>query len=263
MEWTFIIVLFLIGFIGSFISGMVGIGGAIINFPLLLYVPPLLGFATFTSHQVSGISALQVFFATLSGVMTYRKSGFLNKTVILFMGISVLIGSFIGGFGSNLLSEQGINLVYGILALIAVVLMFIPKKEIDFNPSEQLNINKWLATSLAFIVGISAGVVGAGGAFLLVPIMLTILKIPTRVTIASSLAITFISSIGVSIGKVTTGQVTLLPTIIVVIASLIASPLGAKIGKKLNVKVLQKILAILISITALKIWITIIHSWIR
>jgi len=261
MEWTFIIVLLLIGFIGSFISGMVGIGGAIINFPMLLYIPSLLGFTAFTAHQVSGIVAIQVFFATIGGVLTYRKSGFLNKTVILYMGSSVLIGSFIGGFGSNLLSEQGINLVYGFLALIAVVLMFIPKKEIDFNLNEEISIKKVIAVTLAFLVGVSAGVVGAGGAFLLVPIMLTILKIPTRVTIASSLAITFISSIGVTIGKVTTGQVDILPTIIVVISSIIAAPLGAKIGKKMNVKMLQRILAVLIGITALKIWLTMIQGW--
>lgn len=260
MEWTFILILFLVGFLGSFISGMVGIGGAIINFPMLLYVPPILGFASFTAHQVSGISAVQVFFATLSGVLTYRKSGFLNKTVIITMGISVLIGSFIGGFGSHLLTEQGINLVYGVLALIAAVLMFVPKKEI-VTDSNKIKINKWLATILSLIVGTSAGVVGAGGAFLLVPIMLKILKIPTRVTIASSLAITLISSIGVTIGKVSTGQVELLPTIIVVTASLIAAPLGVKIGKKMNIKVLQMILAIIIGITALKIWFSIFQSW--
>lgn len=258
MEWTFILVLFLIGFIGSFISGMVGIGGAIINFPMLLYIPPLLGFAAFTSHQVSGISAVQVFFATIGGVLVYRKSGYLNKSIILTMGISVLLGSFIGGYGSHLLPEHGINLVYGILAVIAVALMFLPKKQIE---AESININKSLAAVLAFLVGISAGIVGAGGAFLLVPIMLTVLKIPTRVTIASSLAITLISSIGVTIGKITTGQIDLLPAIIVVIASLIASPIGAKTGKRLNTKVLQGILAVLIGITAVKIWINIFQIW--
>lgn len=262
MEWTLILVLFLVGFFGSFISGMVGIGGAIINYPMLLFIPPLLGFAAFTPHQVSGISAVQVVFATLGGVLSYRKSGYLNKKVILSMGISVLIGSFLGGFGSNLLSEHGINLVYGILAMIAVVLMFIPRKNVEMSADGQISINVWLASGLAFIVGISAGIVGAGGAFLLVPIMLTILKIPTRVTIASSLAITFISSIGVTIGKISTGQVEILPTIIVVIASLIASPLGAKIGKKTKTQVLRGILAVLIGFTALKIWITIIKSWI-
>ncbi|XJZ28898.1 sulfite exporter TauE/SafE family protein [Bacillota bacterium Lsc_1132] len=260
MEWTYILVLFFIGFIGSFISGMVGIGGAIINFPMLLYVPPLLGFAAFTSHAVSGISAVQVFFATIGGVLIYRKSGYLNKTVILTMGISVLIGSFVGGYGSHLLSEQGINLVYGILAVIAVILMFIPRKGIDELPADQLIINKWLAGGLAFLVGIAAGIVGAGGAFLLVPIMLTVLKIPIRITIASSLAITLISSIGVTVGKVTTGQVEFLPSIIVVIASLIASPLGAKIGKRMNTKILQAILAVLIGATAIKIWFNIFQT---
>lgn len=261
MTWTFILVLFLIGFIGSFISGMVGIGGAIVNFPLLLYVPPLLGFAAFTSHQVSGISAMQVFFATIGGVLIYRKSGYLNKTVILTMGTSVLVGSFIGGYGSRILPEHGINLVYGILAIIAVVLMLVPRKSVEEVRSEELKINKWLASSLSFLVGISAGIVGAGGAFLLVPIMLTILKIPTRITIASSLAITLISSIGVTVGKVFTRQVDLLPSVAVVIASLIASPIGAKVGKRMNTKVLQWILALLIGLTAIKVWFSIFQAW--
>lgn len=261
MEWTFVLTLFIIGFLGSFISGMVGIGGAIINFPMLLYIPPLLGFAAFTSHAVSGISAVQVFFATIGGVLIYRKSGYLNKTIILTMGISVLAGSFIGGYGSHLLSEQGINLVYGILAVIAVVLMFVPRKGVDDIPADQLKINKVLAGILAFLVGIAAGIVGAGGAFLLVPIMLTVLKIPTRVTIASSLAITLISSIGVTVGKITTGQVELLPSLVVVVASLIASPLGAKTGKRMNTKVLQGILAVLIGATAIKIWYNIFQTF--
>ena len=74
--------------------------------------------------------------------------------------------------------------------------------------------------------------------------MLVVLKIPTRMTIASSLAIAFISSIGSMIGKVTTGQVDIVPSIIMVVASLIASPLGASFGKKVNAKVLKNILAI-------------------
>ncbi len=254
----FIITIFLIGFIGSYISGMLGIGGSIIKYPMLLYIPPLFGLAAFSAHEVSGISAIQVFFATIGGVWAYRKGGFLNKTLIAYMGGSILIGSFIGGFGSKLMSEGGINLIYGILALIAAVMMFIPKKGIDDIPLDQVTFNKWLAAILALIVGIGAGIVGAAGAFLLVPIMLVVLKIPTRMTIASSLAITFISSIGATIGKITTGQIDYGPAAIMVIASLIASPLGAMAGKKVNTKILQVILALLIFATALKIWLDII-----
>lgn len=130
LDIIFIIVIFLIGFIGSYISGMLGIGGSIIKYPMLLYIPPLFGLAAFTAHEVSGISAIQVFFATIGGVWAYRKGGYLNKSLISYMGISILLGSFIGGYGSKLLSESTINLVYGILALIAAVMMFIPKKEL-------------------------------------------------------------------------------------------------------------------------------------
>lgn len=258
MELGFIITIFLIGFFGSYISGMLGIGGSIIKYPMLLYIPPLFGLAAFSAHEVSGISAVQVFFATIGGVWAYRKGGYLNKKLIIYMGVSILIGSFIGGFGSRMMSENGINLIYGILALIAAIMMFIPKKGIDDIPLDQVTFNKWLAAVLALIVGVGSGIVGAAGAFLLVPIMLVVLKIPTRMTIASSLAITFISSIGATIGKITTGQVDFYPALIMVIASLIASPLGAMAGKKINTKILQVVLAILILATAVKIWMDIL-----
>ncbi|MGD7045884.1 sulfite exporter TauE/SafE family protein [Jeotgalibacillus proteolyticus] len=254
MDIEFILIIFLIGFVGSYISGMLGVGGSIIKYPMLLYIPPLFGLAAFSAHEVAGISAVQVFFATIAGVWVYRKGGYLNKSLIAYMGASILIGSFIGGYGSKLMPEDAINIVYGALALIAAVMMFIPKKGLDDVALDQVRFNKPLAAVLALVVGVAAGIVGAAGAFLLVPIMLVVLKIPTRMTIASSLAITFISSIGAAVGKITTGQVDYYPALIMVIASLIASPLGAMTGKKVNTKILQVILAILILATAVKIW---------
>ncbi|WP_240377121.1 sulfite exporter TauE/SafE family protein [Bacillus piscicola] len=260
MEYTIlsVLLLFLIGFVGSFLSGMVGIGGSIIKYPMLLYIPPLLGFTAFTAHEVSGISAVQVFFATIGGVWAYRKGGYLNKTLILYMGGSILLGSFIGSFGSNMMPDSAINIVYGGMAAMAAIMMFIPKKGIDDIPLQDVSFNKWLAASFAFVTGIGAGIVGAAGSFILVPIMLLVLKIPTRMTIASSLAITFISSIGSTAGKVATGQVLIIPAVIMIIASLLASPLGANAGKKVNTKTLQIILGLLILTTAVKMWIDIL-----
>lgn len=254
MDIGFIVTLFLIGFVGSFISGLVGIGGSIIKYPMLLYIPPILGFAAFSAHEVSGISAIQVVFATIVGVWAYRKSGYLNKTLVAYMGSAILIGSFLGGYGSQFLPEAAINIVYAVLATLATIMMFIPKKGLDDKLAEEVVFNKGLAATLAFIVGISAGIVGAAGAFILVPIMLVVLKIPTRMTIATSLAITFISSIGSTVGKIATGQILYLPAAIMIIASIIASPIGAKVGQKLNTKLLQGILVALILATSVKIW---------
>src|SRR6476620_10601814 len=106
MDVALIITIFFIGFIGSYISGMLGVGGSIIKYPMLLYIPPLFGLAAFTAHEVSGISAVQVLFASLAGVWAYRKGGYLNKELILYMGGAILIGSFIGSFGSGFLSEE-------------------------------------------------------------------------------------------------------------------------------------------------------------
>ncbi len=255
MDIIFIIVIFLIGFVGSFVSGMLGIGGSIIKYPMLLYIPPLFGLAIFSAHEVSGISAVQVFFASIAGVWAYRKGGYLNKPLIIYMGGAILAGSFVGSYGSKFLSENSVNVVYGILALVAVVMMFVPKKQIDDQPMAKVTFNKPLAAILAFIVGIGSGIVGAAGGFLLVPTMLVVLGIPTRITIATSLAITFISSIGATFGKLMTGQVDCYSAVIMIVASLLAAPLGVKIGKKMNTKILQSILAVLILATAIKIWV--------
>lgn len=258
VDIKFLVLLFFIGFVGSLISGMIGLGGSVIKYPMLLYLPPLLGVGAFTSHQVSGISAIQVFFSAMAGLFAYRNGSYLHRTLISYMGISILVGSFVGGYGSRYLSEGWINGVYGLFALLAAIMMFFPSKGLDDRSLDQVTFHKGLAVMLSLLVGVVSGIVGAAGAFLLVPIMLVILKIPTRMTIASSLAITCISSIGVAIGKVTTGQVELLPSLIMVIASLIASPLGGMIGKKMDTKLLQIILAIIISATAVQIWINLI-----
>src|SRR5690606_31390838 len=177
MEFTllYIIVIFTLGFVGSFLSGMLGVGGSIIKYPLLLYIPPMFGLVAFTAHEVSGISAVQVLFASLAGVWAYRKGGYLNKQLIIYMGGAILLGSLLGSYGSSYLSEQAVNVVYGSLAVIAAVMMFVPKKPVDDIPLNEVTFHKPIAAILALIVGIASGIVGAAGGFLLVPIMLTVL----------------------------------------------------------------------------------------
>lgn len=245
MTVSLIVTLLVVGFVGSFLSGLLGIGGAIINYPLLLFLPAALGVASYTEHQVSGMIAIQVFFSTLSGVLSLRKDKLIHYKLVAYMGSAIIVGSLLGAYGGKFLSGSTINIVYAILATIAAIMMFVPKKGREGTSGEELKFNAILAVIAAFIVGITSGIVGAGGAFILVPIMLTVLKIPTLVSIASSIAITFISSIGATVGKVMAGHILIWPSIIIVIASLLAAPLGTKVSKLINAKALQGILAFL------------------
>lgn len=252
---SLVLVLFIIGLSGSFLSGMLGMGGAIINYPMLLFVPPMLGVGLFSPQEVSGISMVQVFFTTLAGVLSYRNSSFCSMKLVKYMGIPCLTGSLLGGISAAHLSGEWINLLYLLLAVGASILMFIPRR-VSQQEDEPYNLpfSKAFAVSLSLLVGILSGIVGAGGAFILIPIMLTILKIPTRVTIASSLAIVFLSSIGGTIGKLISGNVLFLPTVTVVVASIIGAPIGAFVSQKISVKRLRYMLACLILISSIKMF---------
>lgn len=251
----FLVLLCLIGFVASFLSGMLGIGGSIILYPLLLYLPSFLGFVPLTSHQVSGISAIQVFFSTMAGIAAYRKSGYFHRPVVMYMGSGIITGTLMGSLSSAYLAEEWIDGVYALLALLAASMMLFPSNSVTDHSTDSTAFRKGVAVFVSFLVGLVSGIVGAAGAFLLVPVLLVLFKLPVRMTIASSLAVTFLASIVGAIGKVMTGQVLFFPSLILGITSLIASPFGAVVGKKIDPKWLRVILAIIISVSAIQIWI--------
>lgn len=258
MDVLLLLLMVSLGCVGSFFSGLLGIGGAIISYPMLLFIPPALGVAQFSAQEVSVISMFQVFFASLSGVLAFRKrngknSPLIHKGLVRDMGVSILAGSLIGAVLSQYLSNESINLVYGILAIIAVILMLVKNRGTE-GAAGEVAYNRFIAAGTAFAVGIVSGIVGAGGAFILIPIMLTVLKIPTRVTIASSLAIVFISAIGGVIGKLSGGQIPLMPVLYTVIGSVLGAPVGSMVNAKSDVKYLRYGLIVLICGTAIKIW---------
>lgn len=264
MDFLLFIVMLMLGLIGSFFSGLLGIGGAIVSFPLLLFVPSAFGVADFTGQEVSSISMFQVFFASLAGVLTYLKNSksqaaVIHKGLVVYMGAGILFGSLAGGLVSGYLDGRIINIIYGVLAIIAVILMLIPSKGKEGEAAGQpIVFNRAFAVIISFLVGIVSGIVGAGGAFILIPVMLTVMKIPTRITIASSLAIVFISAIGGVAGKLTTAAIPWEATLFTVIGSLLGAPLGSWLSAKMNVKYLRYGLIVLIALTAIKVWMSIL-----
>jgi uncharacterized membrane protein YfcA len=233
---------------------MLGLGGAVILIPAYLYLPPLFGVETPGIKLIAGMTSFQVFCSALMGLFFHRRKGSINSEIIIKMGIPILFASFIGAFLSGWLKSDFILGVFAVMAIIGAFLMFIKRSDDIYELNTRSKLNTPLAASLAGFVGFFGGIAGAPGAFILAPLMITILKVPTRVTIGSTLGIVLLSAGSVSVGKLITGQVPPVETTIAVIASIPGVWFGSIFSYRLNVKMLRIIMAILISAAGIEMW---------
>ena len=124
----------------------------------------------------------------------------------------------------------------------------------DDLTEEKVVFHKSAAIAIGVVIGFSIGLVGQGGAFILIPMMLYVLKIPLRVALGSTLAIGLFSSSAGLAGKVATGQVPYLMTLPLIIGAVPAARFGSIVGKKTNTRFLKWLLAAIIFATAVKVW---------
>lgn len=246
---TSMIIMLLIGIFGGFISGLVGIGGAIIIYPMLLLLPPLVGLPTYSAYIASGLTSSQVFFSTLSGSFKAYKNKDFSRTLVLNMGSGIIIGSILGAILANLINVQFVNMVYIIIALLALILMFI-----KVAPStSHIKFNRLLLITIGGIIGLVSGIVGAGGAFIIIPVLLVIFKLPMKTVVTNSIVIAFISSIGAFIIKLLQGYIPVNSAIPLILGSILFTPLGMKIGQKIPDYIQKMIVSILIVIAIIKL----------
>lgn len=246
---TVIIVMLVIGILGGFISGLVGIGGAIVIYPALLLLPPLFGLPTYSAYIASGLTSSQVFFSTLSGSLKAYKNKNFSRTLILNMGSGMVIGSILGALLATVFNSQFVNVIYIIIALLALILMFI-----KVTPStSHIKFNRVLLITIGGIIGLVSGIVGAGGAFIIIPVLLVTFKLPMNMVVTNSIVIAFISSIGAFIIKLLQGYIPINSAIPLILGSILFTPLGMKIGQKIPDSIQKGIVSILIVIAIIKL----------
>ena len=259
MDATFIAFLALVGAVVGFLSGLLGIGGGIVMFPLLLYVPPLLGFSGIDVKSITGLTMVQGFFSALTAMFYYNKNALVNKTLVLTLGFSLFLSSLIGALVSKKIPDGPLLMVFATLALIAAAMMLIPRSyHQDELTEEHVVFQKTTAIVIGIVLGFSIGLVGQGGAFILIPTMLYVLKIPLRVALGSTLAIGLFSSSAGLVGKIATSQVPFLMALPLIAGAIPAARFGSIVGKKTNTQLLRWLLAAIIFATALKVWSAII-----
>jgi len=247
----------LAGASGGFLSGLLGIGGGIVMVPILLYLPPFLHLPLIEMKSVAGLTITQGFFSSLSALFIHYKNRYVNKKLVAVMGITFFIASLTGGFYSDKVSNKFLLILFAVLAVFALLLIFQPLKENkNFNGADDIQFNIPKAVLLSIFLGFLLGMVGQGGAFIIIPAVVYFLGIPFKVAIGSMLGINLFSTVGGFLGKLGSNQILFTSAALLVAGAIPAAQLGACLSKKADARVLKTILSAIIGFTAVKVCIS-------
>ncbi len=255
----------------GFISGLFGIGGGFLMTPLLIFlgIPPAFAVAN-EANNILGTS--------VSGTLTH----WFRKTLDYKMGIVIVAGgiggTIVGMIIFHFLKEMGI--INAIIALSYVyMLVIIGTLMFARGAKELINIRKKIVVKrkahdhywihglpfrmkfhksklyesaivpimLGFIVGIFASIMGVGGAFLMVPAMIYVIGMPTKLVPGTSLFVTIFITALVVIGHAFQFQtIDFILVLTLIFGSIIGLHIGLKVSEKLNASEYKTLLAILL-----------------
>ncbi|MDF3604954.1 sulfite exporter TauE/SafE family protein [Paracoccus sp. DMF-8] len=260
-----------LGGIVGLMSGLFGVGGGFLITPLLFFIgiPPAIAVAT---------GANQVVASSFSGVLAHVK----RKTVDFRMGGVLLaggvVGSSLGVWIFNLLQKLGqvdlvVQLCYVVfLGLIGAMMLHESVGAIRHargGPVKRTRRNqhgwvhrwpgkmKFRASGLYIsaipplivgaFVGILGAIMGVGGGFIMVPAMIYLLGMPTKVVIGTSLfQITILSAYTTMMHAVASNTVDVMLAILLIVGGVVGAQIGANLGAKLRAEQLRILMALLV-----------------
>lgn len=255
MTLGFVLTLLALGLLGAFFAGLLGVGGAIVMIPLLLYAPPLLGVGRLSVNAVAGITMVQVLVAALSGMLAHRRHRAVSGEVAWVGGLSMAGGSLAGALASRYVPGWWLLLVFALMVTAAALVMLVPVESLDPPAAgERVRFSRRRLVLVTTTVGLAAGLVGAGGAFLLVPLLLAVVRLPIRVAIGSSLAITAMAAVAGVLGKLLTGQVPYGAALAVALGAVPGARVGAAVSRALSGGQLRLALGLTILVIGVRVW---------
>ncbi|NVK27323.1 MAG: sulfite exporter TauE/SafE family protein [Flavobacteriia bacterium] len=249
MEWT-IILAYLAAVFTGFVLGGLGSGGSILAMPILMY---LFGIP---ATEATSYSLFIVGATALYGTFRAQKKSNVRWKVVLSFGLPMLVAVAVARsvILPNIPSDVfGLNRDQLITALFAVLMLAASRAMWKGRKSETTGHRPaYVLIVQGVLTGILTGLVGAGGGFIIVPVLVLGLGLPMQVAVGTSLAIIAINS-GVGFGTdMITGLVEIKWKLIALFtaSSAFGLYLGSSVAYKLPQKQLKKAFAIMIVIIA-------------
>ena len=241
-----------LGLLAAFLSGLLGIGGALMLIPMLLYVPEGLGLGSFDVKAATAIAVAQVAIASSSATFANFRRGLIYRRLVAVVVGAMMTGAFLSGWASQFAPSNALLALLAILATLGAAAMLLPVGGQELGPP-QPPFNPIAAMLCGLWVGSVIGLVGSGS-FMLIPLQVYVLGIPTRTAMATGLAVVLPTSFSGLVGKALGGQVPFGPAAMVCLLSIPGAQLGTMIAARLSARVLRAIYAVVVLSVALGLW---------
>ena len=209
----------------------------------MIIIPLLVYGAGLAMTLSTGISMVQAFFATTSGVVIHRRNRTINVRLGIVLGVAGVLGAAVGSVWSASLGDMVLKWVYFALVITSIILLFFAPKVEKTGPVE---INLFLAFPLALGVGVLAGMLGVGGGFIMTPLMISVLRIPTKLAVGTSLLMIIPTTFTGGIGKILTGQFDLSIAWVVIVGSIVGAQFGGRVNGMVSSRTIKRSLTVLL-----------------
>jgi len=240
-----VLLFLLIGVVGGFLSGFLGIGGGVVVIPLLVYIGHT------SIKTATSVSMVVIIFASCSGILGHYRAKNIHIPTGVWMGVPSIFSAFGGSLISGVVSDQILYHCYmGLVAGAVIMLLFSRAK--DSSVAGEFRFRKLPTSLVGILQGFLTGLLGIGGGFIVVPFLIYLLDMPTLLAIGTSLGVILFSAIVGLFGKVATAQFNLGITIWVVLGTIPAAQMGAWIVQKTNPRLLRFFLLILLGLILAK-----------
>jgi uncharacterized membrane protein YfcA len=274
-----ILLIFGLGIAVGFISGMFGVGGGFLMTPMLILVgiPPSVAVASVPSHMAA---------SSLTGTISYWRKQLVDSGLGLVLLSGGLLGTAAGVWVFSLLRRAGqldliINLSYIVLLSVVGTLMItesiralwrsiqgqqallrrpgthswfhgLPLK-FRFRQS-RIYVSAIPVTAIGFGVGFLGALMGIGGGFLLIPALIYLMRVPTAVSVGTSLFLTLFTMLAATIlHAVENRSVDIVLAFTLMIGGVIGAQSGARAGQAIRAEQLRFLLGLLVFAVAARV----------
>ncbi|HVV80314.1 MAG TPA: sulfite exporter TauE/SafE family protein [Pseudolabrys sp.] len=262
----------------GFISGMFGIGGGFLMTPLLIFigVPPAVSVASVTSHIAA---------SSFSGAISYWR----KRAIDIALALMLLGGGFVGTavgvwLFTKLRTLDQLDLVIGLayvtlLSVVGSLMVYeaacaIMRERHGMPPTlrrpgshawfhglpfkvrfkrSKIYVSAIPVWAIGFVIGFVGAIMGIGGGFLLVPMLIYLLRVPTATVIGTSMVLTLVTMASATVMHAATNhQVDAVLSLILMIGGVIGATFGARTGQRMRSERLRMLLGLLVLAVGLR-----------